>query len=53
MVSGARASGSRFARHRLGHRHHFRRFFAGGYYDDDPYYNDYHYDYANPAAVSY
>lgn len=34
--SGVR-SGVRFGGHRFGHRHH-RRFFAGGYYDDYPYY---------------
>jgi hypothetical protein len=49
-VVGVRSSGVRFGGHRFGHRHHFRRFFAGGYYYDYPYYDDYPYYYANPAC---
>jgi hypothetical protein len=44
---GVRTSGFRHGGHRFAHRHH-RRFFAGGYYDDYPYY-DYPY-YAYPGC---
>jgi hypothetical protein len=45
---GVRSASFRHGGHRFHHRHHFRGFFAGGYYDDYPYY-DYPY-YAYPGC---
>jgi hypothetical protein len=45
---GVRSASFRHGGH---HRHHFRRFFAGGNYDDNPNYDDTYYAYPGCRIV--